>query len=154
MNANHPTKLFLLLAAILLTACGVQSPAATAPTATAPPPTQPATQAPTQPASPATAAPVAEAAEVSFTGDVLPIFEASCTRCHGSSRQSDGLAVHTYADLMAGSSEGAVITPNDAAASVLVQVIVNGRMPKGGSPLSEAEIQIISDWINAGAPDN
>ncbi len=139
MPAHFPQKLFLLALLILaLAACSGQSPTATSPTAT----------------SPAAATAPVETGEVSFAGDVLPILEANCTRCHGSNRQSDGLAMNTYTALLEGSSAGAVIIPSDAAGSKLVEVIANGRMPKNATPLTAEEIQLISDWINAGALDN
>jgi len=167
---------FLSLFIFILAACSQASPAATNPPATEPTrieptassvsPTDPepiATNAPANPTEPAaadtgarptaTSAPAASDAP-SFSQDVLPILEANCTRCHGSSRQSDGLAMNTYTALLEGSTTGAVVTPSDAAGSKLVEVISNGRMPKNATPLTAEEIQLISDWINAGALDN
>jgi mono/diheme cytochrome c family protein len=133
-------KLFLCALLILvLAACSGQSseisPAATQPEATA-------------------STPPAAAGEVSFAADVLPIFEDSCTRCHGSSRQNGGLRLDSYAALMAGGTDGAVIVPNDAAGSWLVALISSGEMPKNAADLSPAEITRISEWIDAGAADN
>ena len=102
---------------------------------------------------PATEIPVGVSA-VSFSQDVLPILRASCVSCHGSTRQRAGLMLNTYEVMMTGASGEAVIIPNDAAASVLVQVITSGEMPKDDTKLSDAEVQLISDWINAGALDN
>jgi len=92
--------------------------------------------------------------EVSFAADVLPIFEQSCTHCHGSSRQNGGLRLDSYAALMAGGKDGAAIISNDAAGSLLVQLISSGQMPRNAKPLPADKITLISDWINAGAPDN
>jgi mono/diheme cytochrome c family protein len=145
MPTIFPKKLFLLvLLGILLVACSKESPDATQPDATATTTTVTVT---------ATTAPI-PAGEVSFSADVLPIFEANCTRCHGSTRQNGGLELNSYTALMAGSSDGAVIIPMDAAGSKLIELITSGAMPKNRTPLSSAEITLISDWINAGAPDN
>ena len=94
------------------------------------------------------------AAGVSFSGQVLPLFEARCQQCHGGGRAEAGLNLASYASLMAGSSYGPVVIPGGAETSRLVEAIVSGEMPPGGRKLPESEIQAISDWIDAGAPDN
>ena len=55
---------------------------------------------------------------------------------------------------MAGSFNGVVVIPGNAADSFLVQQLINGEMPKRGPKLTDEQIQIISDWINAGALNN
>ena len=55
---------------------------------------------------------------------------------------------------MAGSDHGPVIIPGDAGDSLMVQKLVKGTMPKRGPKLTPVQIQIITDWINAGAPNN
>ncbi len=60
----------------------------------------------------------------------------------------------TYDSLMAGSFNGTVVTPGNAADSFLVQQVVEGEMPKRGPKLTAEQIQIITDWINAGALNN
>jgi hypothetical protein len=55
---------------------------------------------------------------------------------------------------MAGSWNGPVIEPGNAADSLLVEQIVSGDMPKKEPRLLPAEIRAISDWIDAGALDN
>jgi len=106
----------------------------------------------------AESAPEQSAAEgssmVTFSGDVLPIFENTCQRCHGDTRQEDGLRLLSYDEVMAGSKNGAVIIAGDPDNSELVQQVVEGKMPKRGSKLSEQQIQIIIDWVKAGAENN
>ncbi|MBN2386660.1 MAG: c-type cytochrome [Anaerolineales bacterium] len=91
---------------------------------------------------------------VGFTNDILPIFQANCTRCHGSSRQQGGLRLDSYAAVILGSEDGAVVLAGDAANSLLVQLVEAGRMPRNSARLTESDIQAIVDWINAGALDN
>jgi cytochrome c len=98
--------------------------------------------------------PADEGAQASFSTDVLPIFEANCQRCHGTARADAGLSLSDYGGVMAGSRDGAVVTPGSAEDSILVQVLVTGRMPRGAARLSDADIQTLSEWVNAGAPDN
>jgi mono/diheme cytochrome c family protein len=91
---------------------------------------------------------------VSFSGDVLPIFQRRCVKCHGGERTEEGLILKTYADVMAGSWNGPVIEPGSAADSYLVEQIVSGEMPKKQPDLLPSEIRIISNWVDSGALDN
>ncbi len=92
--------------------------------------------------------------EVSFANDVMPILENRCNKCHGIEQVKKGLDMTTYEGLMLGSNNGAVIEPGNAAESFLVEQINKGKMPKRASKLSPEEIQLITDWVNAGAINN
>ena len=107
----------------------------------------------TPPPEPTEAAPAPESA-ISFAGEVLPIFNSRCVQCHGESRTRGGLRLDSYQAAMASSESGPSIVPGDAAHSLLVDLIVSGDMPRRGPTLTPAEIQTITDWVNAGAPDN
>lgn len=91
---------------------------------------------------------------VGFSADVLPLLESRCARCHGTGRTDAGLSLISYADLVAGSRSGPVIVAGDASASLLVELIVSGEMPRRGPQMLPSEIEIISAWIDAGALDN
>jgi cyanophycinase-like exopeptidase len=67
---------------------------------------------------------------------------------------SENLNMETYDSLMAGSQNGAVIVAGNAKESLLARKILKGEMPKRGPKLTPAQVQIIIDWINAGAPNN
>lgn len=62
--------------------------------------------------------------------------------------------MRTYEALMEGSFNGSVITPGNADDSFLVQQVLDGEMPKRGPKLTTEQIQIIIDWVNAGAINN
>ena len=94
------------------------------------------------------------ATQISFFDQVLPVFETRCQRCHGTGRARGGLSLASYDDVLAGSDDGPVVIPYNSGTSRLVEVIASGEMPPGGQKLPESEIQTISDWIDAGAPDN
>jgi hypothetical protein len=100
---------------------------------------------------PTTGAPVAG---VSFANDVMPILSNSCSDCHGGKQMKAGLDLSTYESLMTGSFNGSVIVTGNSADSYLVQLVSDGEMPKRGPKLTVGQIQIISDWINAGALNN
>ena len=98
--------------------------------------------------------PIEDPDVVSFSGDVLPIFQRRCVKCHGGEKTEEGLVLKSYADLVAGSWNGPVFEPGSAPDSYLVEQIISGEMPKKEPRLLPAEIRVISAWIDAGAPDN
>ncbi len=93
-------------------------------------------------------------ANVSFQANVLPIFEQHCSECHGDEKTEEGLKLTAYRPVLGGSQNGLVIKPGEPDKSYLVKMITRGKMPKEGTPLSAAEIEIIIAWIKAGALDN
>jgi len=88
---------------------------------------------------------------ISFTADVLPIFQASCVSCHG---QAGGLSLESHDSVLAGTEKGPVIAGGDPDASDLV-LFIDGtkepRMPKGADPLTEEQIVTVRSWISQGA---
>ena len=92
--------------------------------------------------------------EVSYATDVRPILESRCASCHMGEFVSEGLDMNTYESLMEGSQNGPVIDPGDARHSLLIKKVTEGEMPKRGPKLTPAQIQILTDWINAGTPNN
>lgn len=93
-------------------------------------------------------------ADISYSKDVYPILESRCGKCHMGSFTSENLNMETYDSLMVGSQNGAVIVAGNAKESLLARKILKGEMPKRGPKLTPAQVQIIIDWINAGAPNN
>lgn len=151
-----------LIFVLALSACGTQ---ATQPPAPEPLATQSSLAADEQPvsvtetASPemtesSAPAPAAESATISFANDVYPILKSRCLNCHGGESTKKGLSVKTYAELMAGSDNGPVVIPGDAANSLLVELIANQKMPKRGAKLTPLQVQLITDWVNQGALEN
>jgi mono/diheme cytochrome c family protein len=151
----------LLVLSCVLAACGgtpqtateaaLSTPTESLPT-TLPAPTETLVAVPaTETAVPPTEAP---AVSVSFANDIMPIFQNSCFECHGVRQVKEGLDMQTHESIMAGSFNGPVVIPGNAGESLLVQLVVQGEMPNRGPKLTAEQIQIIRDWINAGAPNN
>ncbi|WP_442507497.1 c-type cytochrome domain-containing protein [Novipirellula sp. SH528] len=93
---------------------------------------------------------------VSFAGDIAPLLVDACKGCHIDAMQTrGGLQLDTFARMMRGGDSGPIISPGNAADSLLVKKLrgmVGDRMPAGGRPaFSEDSIQLISTWINEGA---
>jgi len=55
---------------------------------------------------------------------------------------------------MQGSNNGSVIEPGKSAKSLLIDKIVQGKMPKNGPRLLPGQIRIITRWVDEGAPNN
>ncbi|MFN8445115.1 MAG: c-type cytochrome domain-containing protein [Caldilineaceae bacterium] len=99
-------------------------------------------------------APAVDLEHLDFAKDVLPIFEAHCTKCHGGDNPEEGLELTSRKKILAGSLNGSVVKPGDPENSYLVDMITSNKMPKKGPPLSQNEKDIIIAWIKAGAPDS
>ncbi len=90
---------------------------------------------------------------VSYSLAVQPVWNASCTGCHGTSA---GLNLSSYSQLMDGSSNGQVVIPGDGANSVIIKRLngVGGLMPMNATALPAATIAEIERWIDQGALNN
>ena len=163
MNSTKFKFAILLLIAGLLSACGSQTAETpvSQPTQEVAAPTEAPTQtlAATDTSAPATEAPaatdaVAAGATVSFANEILPIIQSRCINCHGGDKIEEGLSMNTHAEIMAGSENGAILVPGDAASSLIIEMVASGDMPKRGPKLTPPQVQLIADWINQGALDN
>ena len=72
-----------------------------------------------------------------------------CGRCHVNDDKG-GFNVSTFAALARGSSAGQVVFPGDPVGSPLVEVIVEGDMPRGGGKVSAEELTALKLWIAQG----
>jgi hypothetical protein len=82
-----------------------------------------------------------------FDANIQPIFVA-CTACHNSSTASTAnLDLSTYAGVMNGGKDGAVVVPGDSANSLLVKT----QSTKHFLNLTPDQLALVTQWINAGA---
>ena len=102
----------------------------------------------------AAAAGQAGGALVDFQRQVQPILESSCSECHSQERRKGGLSLATYADILEGGRNGAVVRPGNSANSLIVHRLTGAtepQMPKDEVPLDAASIALIRLWIDEGA---
>ena len=92
--------------------------------------------------------------DISYARDVRPILESRCGNCHMGEFTSADLHMDTYESLMEGSQNGPVIVAGEAKESLLIKKISTGEMPKRGPELTPQQIQMLTDWVNAGAKNN
>jgi len=84
-----------------------------------------------------------------FDNYIGPLVAAKCISCHGDLATA-GMNMLTYAGLMKGGSNGSVIVPGDSANSKLIQIQSTG---KHFANLNSEELDIVKQWIDAGAPE-
>lgn len=155
---------FVMLVALMVSACAANSPASTEPTSAlfeepveglGTPNAESLAVEQTETEIPAEilteASPVVK---ISFVNDVLPILHGRCVVCHGGERREQGLELSSYSALIAGSDNGPIVVAGDADNSLIVELILAGRMPKRAPKLFPAQVQTLIEWINQGALDN
>ena len=94
-----------------------------------------------------------------FAARIAPVLEKNCVVCHGAKKQKAGLRLDSYALLMRGGEDGAVVKPGDLKGSELYRRITLPHddeefMPSDGKPpLKPDEVKVLELWIAAGASD-
>ncbi|MCH2210981.1 MAG: DUF1553 domain-containing protein [Fuerstiella sp.] len=96
---------------------------------------------------------------VSYYRQIRPIFQNHCQGCHQPARQSGEYVMTDFVRLLAGGeSDVAAIVPGKPEESILVDLITpadgEAAMPKGKTPLSQPDLDLINKWIAAGAVDD
>ena len=92
-----------------------------------------------------------------FAGTIQPILDTYCVQCHGPDKQKAKMRLDSYLFLMEAVAEKEILVPGNAEASPLVWGITSpvddpDHMPPEGKPQPSAQdVQVIVDWINAGA---
>ncbi|HEY6546388.1 MAG TPA: DUF1549 domain-containing protein [Vicinamibacteria bacterium] len=101
-------------------------------------------------------APARGASGPDFAREVQPILAAACVRCHSTALPQGQLRLDSREGLLAGGASGPVVVADNPSASSLLTRLVHAdpqkRMPWMSEPLSPAEIQTLSKWVEAGAP--
>ena len=94
--------------------------------------------------------------DISFSQHIQPILARRCFACHGPADQEAGLAFHDRSLATAKTESGKIaIVPGQPKESSLIHRVSADdesiRMPPEGEPLSQYEIELLSDWIASGA---
>ena len=82
---------------------------------------------------------------------VAPILERHCVECHRTDARKGDLDLSSAEGLLRGGESGPVLRAGEPDQSLLVEMIENGEMPKKGDPPTDAEREILRDWIAGGA---
>ena len=90
-------------------------------------------------------------------GDVQSLLDEKCTSCHTGADAARGLSLDSWQALITGSDHGEAVIPFDASRSLMVELttkLVGGPHPTevGAERLNDAEVALLSAWIDEGAP--
>lgn len=95
--------------------------------------------------------------KVTYDDHVKPLFQERCASCHNGDKQSGGLDLTNFTNMMQGGGSGDSIEAGDAEGSYLYQLITHQEtpeMPPGNNKLPEQDIKLVESWINGGALEN
>ncbi len=95
---------------------------------------------------------------VTYATDIKPIFDASCVKCHNSTKKPGaGLVLDNLAGILKGGKDGKVIVGGDSTKGDLIASIAHlgddpmTFMPKRAKQLTPEQIGLIRAWIDQGA---
>ncbi len=93
-------------------------------------------------------------ATIYFVQDVLPLLVSSCAQsgCHDAASHADGIVLESFADLM---EDGDLVVAGQPGESELIEVLFETgddlMPPPPNAPLTDAQINVLTDWIAQGA---
>lgn len=95
-------------------------------------------------------------APVSWYKDITPIFKRSCNGCHNPNKLKGEVDTSSFVGFAKPGKHGPNYLPGQPAKSSVIEQISGKEpdMPKEGDPLTEAEISLITRWIQEGAKDD
>ena len=97
-------------------------------------------------------------AQVTDFASANKVFTRYCAGCHNEDDINGEFRIDGFDHLMAGGEQGKVITPGSSASSRLVSLMrgtLEPKMPPAGEPQPTAdEIQVVAEWIDAGAANS
>ena len=85
----------------------------------------------------------------------VTILKTHCVSCHGGDAPVRNLNLSTREGALRGGDRGPAIVPGDVLESFLYRTITHAgdlKMPQGKPKLADADIKIIKNWIEDGAP--
>jgi mono/diheme cytochrome c family protein len=92
---------------------------------------------------------------VDYVREIKPLLAQHCNACHGPKMQKGRLRLDTVALMLKGGSSGPALVPGKAAESLLIHAVkgINDAtlMPYNKTPLPEAQVRLLSAWIDQGA---
>jgi hypothetical protein len=88
-----------------------------------------------------------------FESDIRPIFREFCFDCHGATDKLEGnLDLRLVRFLRRGGDSGAAVDAERPADSLLLEKIVTGDMPPGEAHVPAEKVELLREWLTAGAP--
>jgi mono/diheme cytochrome c family protein len=93
-----------------------------------------------------------------FAADILPLFQEQCAVCHSATQALGGWDGSSYAGVMESGDHAPVVIPGDPESSLLVQKMLGTQTVGAQMPVTQLLppelVQMVIEWVRAGAPDN
>lgn len=89
-----------------------------------------------------------------YSGAVKPILDLHCTGCHNSSNSGGGVDLSIYDGTGSGNLGVKQVALNGKLVGTITWAPGFSKMPQGGDKLIDCNISQITQWVNAGAPNN
>ena len=91
-----------------------------------------------------------------YSTEIQPILDQRCVSCHAGENPAKVLRLDSWEHLMAGGRHGEAVIPFDSKNSLFIELVSRANAPahpaeEEADTLTAAEIQTISEWIDAGA---
>ena len=95
--------------------------------------------------------------DVSFNEEIRPLLNERCVQCHGGVKKQGGLSLLFRETALTELESGkrAIVPGKPGQSEMLKRIMTDDpelRMPPKGDPLTEEEIDLLSKWIDDGAP--
>jgi mono/diheme cytochrome c family protein len=88
-----------------------------------------------------------------FEADVQPLFAMKCGKCHSAQARKGGLDLSTMDGIRRGGESGDEAVAEKLEDSLIWSMLEDGEMPpEGEGQLTDAELSLIRNWIETGAP--
>jgi len=89
-------------------------------------------------------------APLGFETHVLPLLKSRCLACHNAKVRQGDLSLETRDDMLRGGKTGAAAVPGKPTESLILSLVLSGKMPAVGTKLTDAEVALLRRWIDAG----
>jgi mono/diheme cytochrome c family protein len=93
-----------------------------------------------------------------FAADILPLFQEQCVACHSATQSLGGWDGSSYAGVMESGDHAPVVISGDPDGSLLVQKLLGIQTVGSQMPITQLlpqeQVQVVIEWIRAGARDN
>jgi mono/diheme cytochrome c family protein len=100
--------------------------------------------------------PPAATRQVDFKKDIVPIFNASCVKCHGRGKAKGGFQMDTRETFLQEADSGPAVVPGNSRESRLIHLVAAldpaDVMPVKGSRLTAEQVGLLRAWIDQGMP--
>jgi hypothetical protein len=98
----------------------------------------------------------AKAPQTDFSHEIVPLLREKCGNCHSGTQKEGAFSINTRESTLGGGESGPAVIEGKSKESELILRIASTdefvRMPPEGEPLTSEQVDLLSRWIDEGAP--